>query len=252
MKSLRLKILGSFLLLILMLALAGGVSIYQLNWLSNSVHGLLEDNYKSVKATKAMIEALEREDSGVLLFLLGEPNEGKAILKRADSTFQEAFRIAENNQTEENEEQYIKTIQKNYDRYRSTWQHLEMSQDSLQNIVWYKNNIHDSFKETKRAVEELMMLNQNMMYESSSAIEEKARRAIMPGIISIVGAIVFSMILNFYINRHFVLPLNRLKEAIQDTRKEDHHLPASLQLPGELNRLKNAINQMIQRFHQHN
>jgi|AntRauTorckE6833_2_1112554.scaffolds.fasta_scaffold05312_2 methyl-accepting chemotaxis protein len=247
-KSLRLKIFGSFLLLVLMLALAGGISIYQLKWFSSSVHGLIEDNYKTIKATKSMVEALEREDSGVLIFLLGEPEEGKQILKDADRKFQEAFTVAENNITEKNETEYIEDIRASYLKFKERWQFLDHPNQSKYDMAWYKNTIHSSFKDIKRAVEELMMLNQNSMYEESSALKEKARRAMMPGIVSVIAAIVFSLLLNFYISRNFVRPLAKLTEAVNYTYKEDQHLGSDIKTRGEIKKLEMAINKMIQRF----
>lgn len=251
-KSLRLKIFGSFLLLILMLALAGGISIYQLNWLSQSVHGLIEDNYKSIKATKTMMEALEREDSGILLFLLVEPEEGEKILTEADKKFQQAFQVAKNNKTEKNESQYIEAVRQSYRQFKDSWQYLDQPQQTPRDISWYKNTIHNDFKEAKKDVEALMMLNQESMYGESSAIKDKARRAIMPGIISVIAAIIFSLILNFYITRHFVAPISRITDAVNDTCYGDSKLDTTVRTKGEIKKLEVAINKMIQRLNRKN
>ena len=69
---LRLKILSGFLILAFMLSIAGIWSIYELQSIGTSVQQLLEDNYKSIDASKIMLEALEREDSGILLLLSGK------------------------------------------------------------------------------------------------------------------------------------------------------------------------------------
>lgn len=96
------------MLLIAMLAVAGIISILEFRWLSNSVHGLIENNYKSIEASKTMVESLEREDSGILLLMLGEWKEGREILKSADSLFLRAFETAKNNLTENDEDLHIK------------------------------------------------------------------------------------------------------------------------------------------------
>jgi len=86
------------------------------------------------------------------------------------------------------------------------------------------------------------------MYEESSALKEKARRAMMPGIVSVIAAIVFSLLLNFYISRNFVRPLAKLTEAVNYTYKEDQHLGSDIKTRGEIKKLEMAINKMIQRF----
>lgn len=245
--SLRAKIFSSFFLLILMLAVAGGISILQLQWLSNSVHGFIENNYKSIRATKTMIEALEREDSGVLLLLLGEQEEGSSVLTKADRTYREAFEIARNNQTEENEEEYIRRIDSLYQKYKDAWTKLKTTGES-QNIAWYKNNIHKLFIQAKREVEKLMLLNQERLYEEASGIKEKSRRAIMPGVVSVIAAIIFSLMLNFYINKKFVAPIHSITAAIRDTTKDAPYLKMKGKVHGDFKELKNAVNELIRKL----
>ncbi|MCF8309516.1 MAG: HAMP domain-containing protein [Bacteroidales bacterium] len=95
-----------------------------------------------------------------------------------------------------------------------------------------------------------MMLNQDTMYEQSSAIKEKSKRAIMPGIVSIIAAIVFSFMLNFYITRNFIAPISKITEAVSETYKGDNQLDTSVKARGELKKLEKAINQMIRRLNQ--
>jgi hypothetical protein len=56
----------------MMLVVAGIWSIYELTRVGTSVQRLLVENCKSINAGKMMIEALEREDSAVLLLLYGK------------------------------------------------------------------------------------------------------------------------------------------------------------------------------------
>lgn len=70
--SLRFKIMSGFLILALMLAIAGIWSIYELNSFGTSAEDLLDENYRSIKAAEMMLEALERQDSGILLLLFGK------------------------------------------------------------------------------------------------------------------------------------------------------------------------------------
>jgi hypothetical protein len=62
--GLRAKMLLGFLILTIMLLVAGVWSIYELITAGSSVQKLLNENYKSITAGKMMIEALGREDSG--------------------------------------------------------------------------------------------------------------------------------------------------------------------------------------------
>lgn len=247
-KGLKLKIFASFMLLTAMLAIAGTISIIQFRHLTNSVHGLIQDNYKSIEASKIMLEALEREDSGILLLVLGEWEEGRKILKSADSLFNTAFVVAHKNLTENNEEQHIKEINKAYQTYKSSWKHPIVDTEKQGNISWYKNDIHEKFLYTKKAINELMTLNQTMMYNEVSELKEKSKRAIMPGIVSIIAALVFSIILNFFITRYFVHPISELEEAVSNYKDEDQELSSNITSKDEIKKLENAINNLIKRL----
>lgn len=245
--SLRAKIFSSFFLLILMLAVAGGISILQLRWLGNPVHGSIENNYKSIRATKRMIEALERGDSGVILLLRGEQEEGSSILTQSDRTYREAFEIARNNQTGENEEEYIRRIDSLYQQYKDAWTKLETTGER-QNTAWYKNNIHKPFIRAKHEVEKLMLLKQERLYEEASGIKEKSRRAIMPGVVSVIAAIVFLLILSFYINKKIVSPIHSITDAIKDTSQGDPNLKMKDKMHGDFKELENAVNELIRKM----
>lgn len=246
--TLKLKIFASFMLLIAMLAVAGTISIVEFRWLSNSVHGLIQDNYKSIEASKTMIEALEREDSGILLLMLGEWEEGRKILKSADSLFMSSFETAKNNLTENNEEKYIKKIETAYQTYKSSWERPIVDTDKQGNISWYKDDIHKKFAETKFAVNELMTLNQSSMYNEATELKEKSKRAIMPGIVSIIAALVFSLILNFFITRYFVNPISELADAVANFRVGDNKLRSNITSNDEIKKLEQAISDLLQRI----
>lgn len=70
-KSLKIKIVLSLSLLILMLMAAGVMSILDFKKIGNSVDTVLKNNYQSIESAKKMLDAVEREDSGILLWLIG-------------------------------------------------------------------------------------------------------------------------------------------------------------------------------------
>lgn len=235
------------MLLTAMLAVAGTMSIIEFRWLSNSVHGLIQDNYKSIEASKTMIEALEREDSGILLLMLGDWEEGRLIIESAEDLFLTAFETAKNNLTENNEAEYIEKIDATYQSYKSSWERPIVDTDKQGNISWYRDDIHEKFLDVKSAVNELMSLNQNKMYQDASVLREQSKRALMPGIVSIIAALVFSLILNFFITRYFVNPLSELAEAVNEYREGDNKLHSNITSNDEIKDLEEAINNMLQR-----
>jgi HAMP domain-containing protein len=231
-----------------MLVVAGVISIREFRWLSNSVHGLIQNNYKSIEASKKMLDALEREDSGILLLLLGEWEHGRRILESADSLFASSFDVAKNNLTEENEGDLIMRIENEYSIYKEKWRRPIVGTDKQGDLVWYKSDIHQSFLNTKKSVEELMTLNQEVMYDEATDLREKSKRAIMPGIVSIIAAVVFSLLLNFFITRYFVRPIIQLTDIVKNLKFGQKYLKTNITFNDEIKDLELAISDMLVRF----
>src|SRR6056297_3357458 len=161
---LRYKILSGFLLIVAMLIVAGSFSIIEFSKISKSVEDLLEDNYRSIEASKSMLESLEREDSGVLLLLHGNWEGGRKTINQADSSFRASFRIAQSNITEDYEPVHIDSILVSYRRFKAIWERPIVGTYKEENLEWYYNHSHKAFAQVKSAVNELMTLNQNRMY----------------------------------------------------------------------------------------
>lgn len=240
--SLRLKILSGFLILTIMLFVAGGMSVYELFSLGASVQKLLDDNYKSINAAKTMIEALEREDSGLLLLLSGKWEEGSSTVTGGDTLFQKGFDIARNNVTIPGEQNYVRTIEEKYKAYKNLWIKPLSGAKNRGDLNWYFQEIHTAFQEVKSAVEELTALNDRAMYRTASMLKNKAHRAIMPGIIAILSAFVFTAVFNFFIHYYVVSPIIEITRGIRlftdigkpfdvkvETKDELFHLLSSVQ-----------------------
>lgn len=213
--KLRLKILSGFIILALMLSIAGVWSIYELKSIGTSVQELLSDNYKSINASKMMTEALEREDSGLLLLLLGNWQEGRKIISSADSLFQDAFIIAANNITIPGEQLYVDSIRIAYQAYKELWQGPIIDTERQGKINWYFQTLHEPFLVVKTLVKKLGTLNDQFMFQTASELQSKANRAIMPGIVAIIAALVFTFLFNFFVNYYFVSPVIRITASIK-------------------------------------
>jgi HAMP domain-containing protein len=247
-KSLKLKILAGFMMLVALLMVAGAVSTIEFIKLSSSVTALIDDNYKTIEASKTMLEALEREDSGILLVLLDEVDAGRETLQTADSLFLASFKVAKNNITEENEDIYIHRIDSLYRVFKNEWrQPLGPLQNQVE-IGAYHKEIHKSFLNVKSAVNDLMSLNQRSMFAEATMLKEKSHRAIMPGIVAIIGGLVFSLLLSFFISKYFVSPISEIAEAVKSFNTRDKALRTNIRSNDELKKLETEINGLIARL----
>jgi HAMP domain-containing protein len=250
-KRIKLKILAGFMLLIALLMVAGAVSVVEFVKLSSSVNALIEDNYKTIEASKKLLESLERKDSGVLLMLLGERDEGRMIIDSANANFEFAYEIVKNNITETNEEDYIAKIDSLSATFNANVSEVLNNNIAIGDMVWYQRELYQSFSQVKHAVDDLMMLNQSSMYEEATMLKNKSHRAVMPGIVAIVGALVFSLILSFFISKYFVAPLSNLAEAIRSFHPRENYLKSSIKSEDEIKRIEDEVNALIVRLKKH-
>jgi HAMP domain-containing protein len=238
--SLRLKILSGFLILTVMLFAAGALSIFELMRIGRSVQSLLDENYRSIDAAKNMIEALEREDSGILLMVSGELERGRATIEAADRDFQKALEIAGNNITISGEADYVAAILNSYKSFRSQWS-PPISGAPKGDLSWYFNQVHPSFLQAKETVNRLRTLNDRTLYDTASALKNRARRSIMPGVIAIIAALIFTAVFNFFINLYFLSPIKKLTEGIRHYIKTGKRSGMRVSSQDEIGKLAAAI-----------
>lgn len=239
--KLRLKILSGFLILVIMLAAAAVWSIYEIKSIGSSVNEIMEDNYKSIDASKKMIEALEREDSGVLLLILGKWDEGRKIIADADIQFQNAFEIAANNLTIADEGNYIEKIKNNYANYKNIWERPIVGTSKEGDINWYFESVHKEFLTVKSSVNDLMSINDKAMFSTASNLREQANRALMPAIIAIISALVFSLMFNYFVNYYFVNPIMKINNGVKDFIEKKKPYSINIESKDELTSLNTSI-----------
>jgi len=243
--GMRKKILFGFVILAIMLFLAGAWSIYELRSVGSSVQSLLDDNYRSINAANSMMEALEREDSAILLLLSGHWEQGRKIIESGDRSFQEAFHIAENNITIPEEKTYIAEIQQAYGDYKELWIRPIVGTSREKNLDWYFQEAHESFLNVKLTVNRLRALNAQVMYETASQVKEKAHRAVIPGVVAILAALIFTLIFNYFVNHYMVSPIIKMTKSVQDFLKTNKPFKLQVETQDELQHLARAIDNLI-------
>jgi len=245
--SIRVKILLSFLLLVVMLIAAGSLAIYEFRNLSHSVNEIIENNYKTIVAAEDMRDALEREDSGILLLLLGNYEDGRRNINKADSTFLEALEIAAKNITEDGEAAIIERIAVGYHLFCEKWERPIVDTNREGNLIWYTNEVHPYFLQVKSDLEKLLAINQESMYVIVGAMHDKARRAIMPGIVAIGGSLVFLLLLNYFIKSFLVMPVITLLEKIRNMRAGTNPIRDTPRSRDEIANIESEISRLIDR-----
>jgi methyl-accepting chemotaxis protein len=245
--GLRLKILSGFLTLSMMLFIAGIWSFYELRSVGTSVQKMLDENYKSINAAKMMLEALEREDSAILLLILGKWEEGRTIIASGDSLFQQGFQIANNNLTIPGEKAYLDSIETRYNRYKTLWERPIVGTEKEGDLNWYFQQIQSRFLDVKGSVNGLMDLNDHVMFQTASELRNKANRAVMPGIVTIISALVFTLIFNYFINYYMVSPIVKITDSLKKFNDNNSPFDVHIETRDEFSDLVSEINSLCGR-----
>ena len=243
--GIRAKILLGFLILAIMLFLAGAWAIYELRTVGTSVQGLLDDNYKSINSARLMTEAVEREDSAILLLLSGNWKEGREIIESADLSFQRGFEIAQNNVTIPGEMAYVDEIEKAYIAYKDLWVKPIVGTNRERDLSWYFNELHQSFQDVKLAVEKLMALNDQAMYQTATHLKNRAHRAVMPGVVAILAALVFTLVFNYFVNYYLVSPIIKITKGVQKFLQINEPFQVKIETNDEMQRLASSLRELM-------
>jgi HAMP domain-containing protein len=233
------------MILATMLLIAGGWSIYELKNIGLSVQNILDENYRSIDASKVMIESLERADSAVLLILLGRKDEGLAILEIAEEHFQKAYETAGNNVTISGEQSYVEAVGKAYAEYRESWPQVSFNPGNGKDSSWYIRESNPSFLKAKQTVSDLLDLNTRVMYKMASHSESRAHRATMPGIIAMASAFIFAIVFSFFINLYVISPIIQLTSGIRDYMERGKPLNIRVESEDEISMLVSSVEQLI-------
>ena len=234
------------MLLVLMLLLAGLMSIWELRKMNNSFSDVIDNNYQSIEHALKVIYALEREDSGILMFYLGDREAGVRVINSGDSTIAKSMIEIKKNATEPGEEGVIKNIELEYRTYFALLDSVISNKIRSDEVVY--QHLDSQFLKTKTEVNYLMELNQTGMYSKASEMRNRLYQTMMPGIVSIILAIVFALLLNFFISRYFVEPLHKLISSIQSYKPPLPNLNVDIKSEDEMRTIQMEINNLIRRM----
>ncbi|MCF7808951.1 MAG: hypothetical protein K9M49_08790 [Candidatus Marinimicrobia bacterium] len=234
----------------LMLVISGYWSILGFRSIGHSVSTLLGENYESIEAAEVMIEALERQDSGVLLLLLGEWEKGRLALKVADSTFRSRLSFTFGNITEPGEEAVLKEIRHRYNVYTALLERPIVGTSHERDLAWYKNEVHPAFLGVKEGIRNFRQVNSKVLYQTASALQAKAERAVLPGMLAIVSALILTALFNYLIHFALISPILRLIEGIHRYR-EGHEYHVEIYSRDEVRQLADEVKSLISQLKRH-
>ncbi len=242
---------GTFVLMGLVIAWA----ITNLVSLGKATDAILKENYLSILAANNMINALERQDSGVLIMFLGDTKKGIYQFRENEAVFLEWFARAKDNITIPGEAELIRSIDSYYSEYLNMFSSLtDLSHDnpSLEpSPGTYGESLYPPFARVRESCIKLHNLNEETMYKASLKAKKVASRAIWSTVLVASSALVIALIFSLILAERITRPLRIFMEASRKISADDYSIQVPVKSGDELGHLAKEFNQMTAKLRQY-
>ncbi|SHO52295.1 sensor histidine kinase [Desulfopila aestuarii] len=255
--NLKKKILIGYGVAFSLMGLVVTLAIFHLWSLAKTTDEILRDYYQSILAVENMVDALGRQDSGILLMLMGDVDKGIAQYSENETLFLEWLGRSKDSIAVQGESEVVHDIEVNYSEYRSIFSELSngirINRDVLPlTLKTYKESILPVYSKVKATCLELRTMNEETMYSVSENEREIAKWAIWSTVIVASLASIIAFFFSLFFAERLVLPLRRFVEAAKKISAGEFSVQLSVETRDELGELAGEFNQMtaqLRRYH---
>jgi PAS domain S-box-containing protein len=250
--SLRARLLTGYGIFIAALVALAAWSAWRLHDMGKVSRRIISENYDSVVAAQEMKESLERQDSAALFVLLGARERGLAQLREHRGRFDQNFRTAANNITEQGEPAAIAAIQRDRDVYYQRFDTFiaNANADNVAQRNAYFTQLEPQFNQLRADCEHLLRLNQRAMRVKAEAAAGVAqlwfyRTLLIAGVLVAAG-----LVLAFVLAQRIVGPIHRLTESTMKIAGGDLNASVIVDSTDEVGVLAAEYNRMAESLRQ--
>ena len=252
--TLKKKIFAGYGIVLVLLLVVLGWSLVHIGRLGRASNSILSENYKSILAAENMIDALERQDSAILLMLHGRSEEGLTQYRENEMTFMEWFGRAKDNITIAGEDSIIYQIEDEYRNYLVQFTILKEVYDNEKTTIneimnrLYEGLLLEKFHKLYDLCINLRELNQSTMFRTSDNAVRLARHAMISmtiiGLLTIVIGTGFSMLLSNLITR----PIRQFIDGTHEIAEGNYDVSILKHSTDEFGRLADDFNTMTKKL----
>ena len=244
--KLKNKILLGYGLSLALVVLVGGWGITNLRRLGKASEAILKENYNSILAAENTIEALERQDSAILLFLLENRDRGSQQFQNNQIEFLKWLGRAEGNITIPGEAEIVASIESAYQDYLTAFFELQQQNNPTTND--YYQTIVPIFERIYDRSDRLRNVNQLAMEAASNNAERVSSQATWSMAIAGVTAAGIGLGFSLLLTRRIVRPLTEMTAATEKIASGDYDIALEVRSQDELGRLAREITTMSQKL----
>ena len=235
------------------LALTAVVLVWALTGLlelSGASDAILRENYRSIQAAGCMIDAIERQDSAVLLLMLDYEDEGVRQFHENETQFLQWLGRAKDNLTIAGEAEVTRSIETGYSAYLVSFSELRKTWQTDRSLAarTYHQAVLPSFQAVRDQCVELRELNQQVMFSASERAQRIGDRSVYS--LAAIGAMALAVGLGFslLLSSRLVRPIRQMMVATQKIAEGEYDVAVSAASNDELGGLASDFNTMAGRL----
>lgn len=232
-------------------------AVLSLLTLGRASEAILRENYRSIQAAENMIDAIERQNSNILLTETGHEEARLAQSRHNEVEFLEWLGRAKDNITLPGEKQIVQTIGLSYQDYLNAVFPLSaLSGTPARKISqYYDDKVLPKFNAVRKSCIALRDLNQQAMFTASAHAQSVSHYAVSSMVV--IGAILAAVGLTFslLLSSLLVKPLYAMTEATEKITQGDYDVSLNIKSKDELGSLAKTIMSMsrkLKAFHELN
>lgn len=248
--TLRKKIFIGYGLVLALVVVVLGWAFLNLSQLGRASEAILKENYQSILAAENMVDAIERQDSAVLLLITGEEEEGLKQYRENETLFLEWLGRAKDNVTIEGEEDIIKTVEKGYKFYLVGFSETRLlyHTDTSKAADYYHKTLLPIFKTVRESLIRLREINQETMFGASDRAQSIAKKAILSMVVIGLLALALGTGFSLVLSRYLVRPIRHIAGATKKIAAGDYEIQVPTSSSDELGSLAAEFNVMARKL----
>lgn len=212
--TLKRKILTGYGVAVALMGLTTAWAITNLVSLGEASDAILRENYRSILAAENMVDILERQDSGILLLLLGDGENGITQFRENEATFLEWLAKARDNITVPGEADMVRSIETHYMKFRRIFSSLTDTHGAVPSSLaagsaLYRESVHPVFATIRESCIQLRHLNEETMYAASAETGQMARRAIWSTVVVTATVLVLILVFSLFLTKRIITEKTR-------------------------------------------
>ena len=208
--SLKEKILIGYLAAFVLMGLVAASAVTNLISLGKVTNAILRENYRSILAAENMLDALERQDRGILIMFLGAGKKGIDQFRESKKLFLEWLARAKDNITIQGEAELVQSIESDYSKYHQQFFRLTDLGGKVQalpqsSLTVYQESAYPLLAKVRKECIELRRLNEETMYAAGVRARNAAKRAVWSTVLVSASALIVALIVSLFLaeaNRH--------------------------------------------------